>query len=285
MTYTRQPAIDAPVIPVSVIVPCFRCVTTIERAVASIALQTRRPAEIILVDDSSGDGTARLLHAIRDRHPKGWIRVIEQPSNCGPGSARNAGWNQSTQAYVAFLDADDSWHPQKLEHQYSWMKRNPHVDLSGHACQVNHVDTPAAPFYASADFECTPVSLAQFLFRNRFSTPSVMLKTGLANRFDEKKRCSEDYLLWMEIAATGQCAASRLPLGFLHKKAYGISGLSGDLWAMAKGELDTYRRVAAEGHVSRVALLALYPWSLLKYLRRWILVAIRRQPKSGEAHA
>lgn len=108
--------------PVSVVVPCWRCRDTIARAVESIAAQTRLPHEVILVDDASGDGTAGALHALAGRYPKDWITVIEQRDNGGAGVARNAGWETASSPYIAFLDADDAWHPKKLEIQVAWME-------------------------------------------------------------------------------------------------------------------------------------------------------------------
>ena len=55
--------------PVSVIIPCFRCTKTIARALASVAAQTLRPAEVILVDDASGDGTRAVLHELQAYYP------------------------------------------------------------------------------------------------------------------------------------------------------------------------------------------------------------------------
>ena len=120
---------------VSVVIPCYRCADTIARAVTSIAEQTSRPAEVILVDDCSGDDTLATLYELQAEYPQGWVKVIESPKNAGPGTARNLGWEAATQAYIAFLDADDSWHPQKIEMQYGWMSKNPEVALTGHTCQ------------------------------------------------------------------------------------------------------------------------------------------------------
>src|SRR5258706_14692588 len=97
--------------PVSVVVPCYRCADTIERAVRSVAAQTLRPAEVILVDDGSPDGTGAALERLRERFGADWIRIVRLPRNLGSASARNAGWELATQRYVAFLDSDDAWHP------------------------------------------------------------------------------------------------------------------------------------------------------------------------------
>src|SRR5688572_15186507 len=101
--------------PVSVVVPCYRCAATIGDAIASIVDQTARPAEVLLVEDCSGDDTLEALHRIAAAYEPGWIKVIAMPANGGPSRARNTGWQQAEQPYIAFLDADDTWAPRKLE--------------------------------------------------------------------------------------------------------------------------------------------------------------------------
>ena len=66
--------------PVSVVVPCYRCVATLERAVLSVVRQTQRPLEMILVDDASGDGTLDLLQTLQARYGE-WIRVVALTAN------------------------------------------------------------------------------------------------------------------------------------------------------------------------------------------------------------
>jgi len=113
--------------PVSVVIPCYRCGATIKRAVDSVAAQTLRPAEVILIEDGSGDNTLEQLYRVQGEHPKDWIKIIALEKNSGPSFARNTGWDAATQPYIAFLDADDSWHPQKTEIQYQWMAAHPKV--------------------------------------------------------------------------------------------------------------------------------------------------------------
>jgi len=121
---------------VSVVVPCYRCKETIERAVASVMGQTQVPAELILVDDQSGDGSLDLLKLIQSKYGCNQIKVVSLTVNQGAASARNAGWDVATQPYVAFLDADDAWHPLKIEIQLEWMLKHPGAALTGHACQI-----------------------------------------------------------------------------------------------------------------------------------------------------
>jgi glycosyltransferase involved in cell wall biosynthesis len=259
---------------VSVVIPCYRCQDTIERAVASVAAQTLIPAEVILVEDRSGNGTMDALHALQNRYPEGWVHVIRQPENLGPGEARNAGWERAEQPYIAFLDADDSWHPQKIEIQYRWMCKHPDVVLTGHAVRrladdeeatsASCVDTMYAEFYL--------VTRNRLLWSNRFPTRSVMLHRNLSSRFAPGKYYSEDYLLWLSIACEGKkIARCDLPLAFLHKATYGQGGLSGQLWRMQKGQLDTYAKVLQSGCIGKPLYAFLVAWSCLRFLRRALI--------------
>ena len=96
---------------VSVIIPTFNCCRYIEDAVESVLNQTCRPFEIIVVDDGSTDDTGSKLKKYKDR-----VRVVTQ-ENQGSSKARNVGLALSRGDYVAFLDADDRWGPEKLEWQ------------------------------------------------------------------------------------------------------------------------------------------------------------------------
>jgi len=124
-------------VPVSVVIPCYCCEDTIERAVVSVMSQTALPGEVILVDDASPDHgrTLSKLQELQERfRDKTHIEIIALKNNSGPSVARNAGWGTATQPYIAFLDADDAWHTQKLEIQYEWMKEHPEIALTGHKC-------------------------------------------------------------------------------------------------------------------------------------------------------
>lgn len=264
---------------VSVIIPCYCCSDTIRRAVASVAEQTLQPVELILVEDCSGDNTLVTLYKIQSDYPDGWIKVIASAVNSGPGTARNIGWEMATQPYIAFLDSDDSWHPKKIELQYGWMIKNPDVALTGHAFrQVNDEKAIVNKINSSIDdAEFYAVGKINLLLSNRFSTPSVMLRRDLVQRYPSGKRYSEDYHLWLQICCAGlKCYRSDLPLTYLYKAAYGDAGLSAALWRMEKGELDMYRSLFNLELIKLGALVSLVGWSLLKFLRRVVIVTLAR---------
>lgn len=266
---------------VSVVIACYRCADTIERAVGSIACQSQVPSEVILVDDYSNDGTLQCLYSLQRRYAPGWIVVLSQPSNQGPGSARNVGWGAASQPYIAFLDADDRWHPQKVELQYQLMSRSTEMVLSGHLTRLASVGD-ATVGYSFAEISTRRFGRFSMLVKNRLPTRSVMLKRDLPFRFQDGKRASEDYLLWLTIVLAGHVATRiELPLAFSYKADYGAGGLTADLWKMQKGNYDTYVRVCRNGLVSPLEAIFWLTWSMAKFVRRWLIVKWRLTSLSG----
>ena len=266
-------ALATAAVSVSVVVPCYRCMRTVERAVASVAAQTALPLEVILVDDGSLDGTREVLMALRERHVPGWIKLVLLDKNVGAASARNAGWDQATGRFIAFLDADDSWHPRKLELQHAFMASHPYVTVSGH----RHVQAQRAPEQESLG---APVfqSLPEFyvLMKNPFITPSFMVRQELSLRFLAGRRHMEDHLFLMQVkAAGGRIAKINLPLAFIYKNIFGDSGLSADLWVMQRCELENYRLLCEQGHISPLAFSFFRLYSWLKFCRRLVIVKCR----------
>jgi glycosyltransferase involved in cell wall biosynthesis len=261
-------------VPVSVVIPCFCCSATIGRAMDSVAVQTAVPFEIILVDDASPDGgeTLNALYLMAARYGDVFdVKIIALKENGGAGSARNRGWELASQPYIAFLDADDAWHPQKIEYQLDWMTRHPAYGLVGHAhmrCDACH---PAWPVLEPGNL-VLPIARINAMLSNPFATPTVMLKRDLPFRFKDGKRYAEDYLLWLQIICSDVPAArGNLPLAATFKEDFGEGGLSANLWPMEKGELDAYRQILRDGKIGRAQFLLLSIFSVVKFFRRFVL--------------
>jgi hypothetical protein len=122
MTQTDTPQI-------SVIIPSFNRAWTLARAIDSVLAQTVAPKEIIVVDDGSTDHTPEVLAAYGDR-----LRIMNQP-NQGVSSARNLGIGHSTGEFVALLDSDDQWKPEKLACQAAFFKTHPKAVI----CQTEEI--------------------------------------------------------------------------------------------------------------------------------------------------
>lgn len=256
--------------PVSVVIPCYRCSTTIGRAIASIVQQTQKPVEIILIDDASEDGTLVVLQELAKLH-HGWIKVLQFKINRGAACARNAGWEAASQPYIAFLDADDAWHPRKIEIQYAYMAAHPEVTLSGHLHRV--IKQPEKlPDWEVGQWDVKQLSRLTMLMSNRLITPSVMLKKNVLHRFLAGKRHIDDHLLWLELICEGhKMVLFSAELASVYKFLYGAGGLSSQLWLMEKSELENYARLYSSGCINLVEWLILGLYSLLKYVRRLVI--------------
>ena len=262
---------------ISVVIPCFNSAATIERALRSIESQTTKPHEVLVVDDASSDNTVSIIEQYT-RTSLLNIRVIKQSVNGGPSVARTTAWNVATSEFIAFLDADDQWHPQKLELQLGVMLDNRTCVMSFH----DHL------FGSSEQFENLPftpttsqATLRSYLLRNRSATPTVMLRTALTERFLNTKRYAEDYLLWMTIIGShGSALHIHATLAHCSNPGYGGSGQSGKLWKMERSELSGFVSLWRSGAISPPTLVAVSIWSITKYLLRLFdtfLIPIRRR--------
>jgi len=104
---------------VSVIIPTYNRANTIIRAIESVLEQTYANIEIIIIDDASGDNTGGIVRGMVNSR----IKYIRHETNKGGGAARNTGIDESKGEYVAFLDSDDTWLPEKIEKQVKLFER------------------------------------------------------------------------------------------------------------------------------------------------------------------
>lgn len=256
-------------VPVSVIIPCYKSGGTIRRAVASVMAQSILPAEIIIVDDASGDDSHDILKQIVAENPV-IMRLISLKENVGAASARNVGWAASTQPYIAFLDSDDAWHPDKLKVQYQYMVSNPDVCLSGHGHRILNIEQTSS--WPLGDVAAVTVSKWQMLLSNRFVTPSAMVRRDIAERFIDGQRYMEDHMLWLSIVCSGKRVSKlSIDLAALYKPAFGSCGLSSQIWLMERGDLANYCRVYKNKWIGVFSFSLLIALSCAKYLRRLLM--------------
>jgi glycosyltransferase involved in cell wall biosynthesis len=110
---------------VSAVIPAYNAEKHIERTIKSVLAQSRQADEIIVVDDGSTDGTVEVVRSFGDK-----VILIEQ-ENAGASAARNAGIEAAKSEWIAFLDADDEWMPEKLRLQIDLLERNPKLMWAG----------------------------------------------------------------------------------------------------------------------------------------------------------
>ncbi len=266
---------DPGVAPVSVIIPCYKCAATIERAVTSVALQSWRPAELILVDDGNEEDTLSALRMQERRLGTAFVHIISLPQNQGVAAARNAGWDAATQPYVAFLDADDAWHPRKLELQMGFMFEHSDVGICAHGLRWVVGNIPASDVVHT--IRARGIKKRELLLHNPIVTSSVIITRSLPQRFNSAKRRSEDYGLWLEAVCSGVgIALLYAQLAYSFKAPFGAGGLSGAMWKMEQGELGNYLALRKSGRITLMTWVAASAYSLVRHLRRLLIVWLQR---------
>jgi len=258
---------------VSVVIPCYNAQDTITACISSVLRQTYKDLEIIVVDDGSGDKSVAVLeHYLQEiKTGRDRVSVITQ-KNMGPSAARNKGISMARGAYIAFLDADDQWHEDKLMSQVTVMEADKNIRLI--SCGYN-----SRP--EKEQDKIRFVSFRQLLKKNYFAATSTVLirKDALDGlSFNEQQKYAEDYRLWLQIAWQHTCAIINRPLAgsISGKLEYGQAGLSANLWKMEQGELSNYLFLYRQGRISAITLTGICCYSLLKYLRRKIIVIMKR---------
>lgn len=250
---------------VIVIIPCYRCADTVARAVESVINQTLIPLGIILIDDGNDDESLQVLRNLQIEYGVDLISIISFEKNLGVSAARNAGWDRATSTYVAFLDADDIWHPKKIELQYIWMKDHPEVAICGHkSVMVDPEDFPEmTQIHHKPLVSMIPVQ--RLLMSNPFSTPSIVLKRDLPYRFDCAQHYTEDFLLIMQIGTDGNIVARiEEDLAYIFKRP-GKTGASRYIWKMRVGDLLNYYKLWQSKRINVIQFCTLGLHSLLKF--------------------
>lgn len=251
---------------VSVVIPMYNAERTILRAIESVQAQTYAAWELILIDDGSKDGTLPLVREYIARHSL--PATVVGRENRGVSCTRNEGIRLAKGTYVAFLDADDMWMPQKLERQMACLR-----DTGGRFVSCLKSD-PAASVPP-----VTVVTLRQMLFRNAVFTSGVLAEKALleeAGEFDETMGYAEDYNLWLRIASMEpiRVLGEKLLIYEDDRVVAGRRGLSSNLKEMERGELQNYRMLHKEGRIGGLSYLAASGFSLLKYVRRRLRRAV-----------
>lgn len=258
---------------VSVVIPSFNAEKTIERAILSVLTQTVKVSEIILVDDCSSDSTLDVIkRIIKDNSSDVHIYLVRSPSNKGPGCARNLGLDKVQSRFVAFLDADDIWHPYKIQMQLEFFQKNPLISLSAHASDLWNGRFPKV----TAEFRTGEIRLFNLLLRNSVGTRTVMMKSDVKIRF-KNRRFSEDYLFWLSCLQAGyRFGYIHLTLAYTFRQEFSPGGYSGDLFKQEMRELRTYCEFFKSQSYYGLLIPLFTLYSLFKYLRRVGLRYIKR---------
>lgn len=186
---------------VSVIILTFNRAELLRRALASVLDQTFRDFEIIIVDDCSSDNTGEVISELSSTD--GRIKYIRQPKNMGPGASRNAGLKNASGEYIAFLDDDDEWLPEKLRLQVECLDQCA-LDVGAVYCGRLDVDSKTGKVLRVFPCAKEKGNIFKLLLKSNFLTlSSILLRSKCFEQigvFDEDIPVGEDYDIWIRIS-------------------------------------------------------------------------------------
>jgi len=197
-----MPAID-------VIIPCYNAEAYIGATIASVLAQTVLPARILVINDGSTDGSEALVkQIISTTQSPVEIVLISQP-NGGLSHARNTGIRQSKAQYLAFLDADDTWYPTKLEKQLQVFAQSPYPKLGMVYCAYDIIDTNGV---LTNEYQVSHIRTqirgnvynhmlhANYMIGSGSGVLALRACFDKAGLFDEQLRALEDWDMWLRIS-------------------------------------------------------------------------------------
>jgi len=211
---------------VSVIIPTYNRADFIEDAIESVLCQTYKDFEIIIVDDGSTDNTKDVLQKYHNK-----IRYIYK-NNGGEASARNAGIKNAQGAYIAFLDSDDLWLPERLKFGVHALDSDKDIGLFFSDCNRVFNGERADKTYFD-DYK--PYS--GFIFRQLYIQDFIPTLTVISRKecfqqvgiFEEKLTLCTDYDMWLRISSCFKIDYIKIPLAILksHSKSISRENFSG----------------------------------------------------------
>lgn len=223
---------------VSIITPTYNAASFIEETIKSVQSQSYQDWEMIIIDDRSIDDTVNVIRKIINHDPR--IKLIELPTNQGPARARNAGLKEVKGKFIAFLDSDDQWLPEKLEKQIDYMLKT--------KTAFTYTAYNRVQLYPDGRKEIKTVNVPerstykQLLKRNVIGCLTVMIDrelTGNIQMVDMRSR--QDYALWLELTRRGY-EAHGIPEVLANYRVR-IDSVSSNKLKMAKQNWRVYRDI------------------------------------------
>lgn len=242
---------------VSVVMPTYNCGQFILQSIDSVLQQTMTDWELQIVDDCSTDHTDQILAPYLEKYPQ--IHYYRLPQNGGPAVARTEGIKRANGKYIAFLDSDDLWFPQKLEKQIAFMeKQQVPFSCTAYACmdeQGNNLHYALFPPEKTDYAKCIRLS-------NPIGNLTAMYDQGLLGTFQVppiKKR--NDFALWLQILKkTPYCAGLQEVLGMYRTGRQG--SVSSNKLKQGKYHWQLYHEIEKHGYVQ--SLFELGCWAFVK---------------------
>lgn len=183
---------------VSIIMPAYNSAEFIAESIQSVIAQTYKDWELIITDDHSSDDTVNIVKSYKAQDDR--IKLIELNDNDGPAVARNKALELANHRYIAFLDSDDLWHPQKLELQLDFIRKN---DYAFTFTSYQRFSRDGSTNYNVIRVP-EKISYGELLKNTIIGTLTVIIDREKVGEFEmDNIRYRQDMALWCEILKRG----------------------------------------------------------------------------------
>jgi glycosyltransferase involved in cell wall biosynthesis len=255
---------------VSVVIPMFNSSATLNRALKSVYTQSYPILEAIVVDDASDREESRMAEKICQNFAGS--KYIRLAQNCGPATARNRGIKEARGTFVAFLDSDDIWMPDKIKKCIGYMQRDG-VDFVGHSNLIGEkahrtISDMMRPFASHYLMNKLDVFVSTSLFA---PTTIVFRRGAIPVLFDDKLRRSEDYRLCATLIFEGYKLLKIVDFLSAREDPHILgAGLSGNADKMLHAHLTSVSYFVEKNYISRLHGRLLTKFIELKFQRHKI---------------
>jgi glycosyltransferase involved in cell wall biosynthesis len=250
----------------------FNSEGTIKACINSVLNQTFEGLiEIIVINDGSNDNSKLLVEKIiKESSKKIDIKLINK-ENGGVSSARNCGMALAKGDYIALLDSDDEWLPEKLEKQLNVFNCDKSIGFIGGLIYTS----------SNKKKKISEIPLSKLIFKNYFQPSTVIFKKEVIKKigfFDETQRYAEEGNYFMRIANEFRCILlnTKVVNYSQGKIGFGVSGLSANLKEMEIGELRNLKFAYQSNYISFFTYFLATLFSIIKYFRRILIVKLRQ---------
>jgi glycosyltransferase involved in cell wall biosynthesis len=194
--------LEKPSINVSVVIPVYNSAAYLKECLISVLGQSEPVYELVVVDDGSTDSTSEIVTEFLAKYPK--IRYLRK-RNGGPASARNLGITASSGNYIALIDSDDIWKPNKMKSQLKYMNLQ-EADMS--ICSLDLIDSKGSLMGEKINDFDGPILEGVALEKIGLMTPTLVFKKSIIEGwkycFDEKLHFFEDYEFISRLSKNGK---------------------------------------------------------------------------------
>lgn len=258
---------------ISVIIPLYNAKETIKDTIESVINQTYSESiEIMVVNDGSNDGCERIVEEMIINNQTNRKIILKNKSNGGVSSARNSGIKEATGEWIALIDSDDIWLPEKLEKQLNEVEKNTCIEFIG--TNRNGENYP----YLNKSKESVYTLNAKNILGKWYphtSTGLIKKKTVLeANLYDESRTHAEDGDLWLRIAQHCDLYVLNEDLVYTGggKRSFGESGLSANMPKMYEGEILALKGAKKRKQINILEYIGFHLLFTIRYYRRLVII-------------